>query len=587
MFRRFIGWCIFFILSTQAFSAPMETPLNTENNPVYTECSQLPHNYQKYACYEFDKLNPEYNEEVSLFNFDLLDRLRRLAGIKNNTERTRQFTRLQLVTEPSSLYSLVTEADGDTVFFLDARYGAYPLEGTISSHSSFALVGAVDTDNLKPSLKLGRDFGGTLPEMFSLELVDSIKAAIFSNLSFGPEPAEGDTSLLEFMIHASYPLEYFVIDRVDFNSSGMAGHPLRGLVSINDMRGEASIVASTMDMSQVENYGVTINACNTGLNEGCQSELLFTENNVTTPDNSGLLKIKNIQDFSIEGNDIVPSGVASFVRDSAPDSIFHIIYSPQSESVTGFFNINSVDGCVNHFPFATVVSDTGDVTPGLAGKIFYNGNTYGGCNSLHSNPTLPALIQLDGLPDSLYTSLGYIGFPVYNSSGETVLTTTVVSLTRQMVSMSASSSINELVTPTPTPSTLSSSMMPSSTRQAPTLPASAITSFSTDVSPTPSPGSASEIPPTVLPHKKKKLSGREITSIALGMTILVAMIGGYSYGVYRCIKKFESHYDVTGLWNIVTVGMCFCIVSRGRSPESMGINMNNVLMQKGTADDDF
>ena len=482
MRRGVFLWFVMFFWSGQVLSSvPVGLiPVSVREggpNPVFSGCNRLPSEYQREGCNDFMiRLNPEYPELLTAV--ESTDH-RRLRSILRRSGREKHFSRIQLVTEPASLGELMESADGETAFILDARYGDYYLDKTIFSRHSFALIGVVNQDDVKPGFRLGNDFGGSLFEMFALDIVDSGKTAIFSNLAFELNSSATDTLQLEFVIQSSSPLEYLIIDQVDFYTEGMKGHSLLNLVSLNDMRGVANIVGSNMDLSRVKHYGVVINACHEEISEGCASTLKFNNNNATGLEYSGVLQARNIDNFQVEQNNFAMSGNASFLRDSKPVAVFNLIYDAISVPVAGLFSLNTVIDCNGQFPFAIFNSASEITLSEVTGQVVFNQNNYGDCGGYQASDTLPALKLTDELPKMLKAALAEVsssfGLSVSDGSGEPELTSSVDAMTRDIVatvssvessSMSVAPSIASSVSSTPvsTPSpSLTSSFAYSST----------------------------------------------------------------------------------------------------------------------------
>lgn len=475
---------ILFIWSAGVQSAPIGNKrlITREEgtNPIFNNCSRLPFQNQVEACNDFmTRLNPAHPELLDFVDHTHYGRLR---NVLREVNREKQFVRFQLVTEPSSLAELLENADGETAFILDSRYGEYALKESVVIKTSFALVGAIaDRGDMKPCLTMSGDFDDMLVEMFELKFTDPDKRAIFSNLVFNPQYSGSATPSLEFIIQAPASVDYLVIDQVDFFSSGVKGHPLRGLVSLNNLTGVANIVGSSMELSNVSHYGVMLNACPLDLANGCEATLRFNGNLATAPKNSGLLQIKNVQDFHAEQNQLTMSQKASFTRDDQPVSVFSLIYEAMPGPVAGLFSLNSIDGCSRQFPFSTITSASGESLPGVRGQVVFNKNNYGDCRPYQQAETLPALVQTEQLPESLRAILAEVssslGLPVVSSVGEPELSSSVISLAREIMA-TASSEVSDLSTsiaqlstspdyiastPTPSPSFSSASTEPHST----------------------------------------------------------------------------------------------------------------------------
>ena len=99
-------------------------------------------------------------------------------------------------------------------------------------------------------------------------------------------------------------------------------------------------------------------------------------------------------------------------------------------------------------------------------------------------------------------------------------------------------------------------------------------------------GPSPSMAPSVLPPEPKGVSRGAVVGIFLGTIAVLGVVGSEILAVKHCAGKYSVASDISGAWNIVTLGMCYCLVKLGnRDRGYLNINKHSES-RKGLTDDE-
>ncbi|MGI9276363.1 MAG: hypothetical protein ACR2PT_16160 [Endozoicomonas sp.] len=368
------------LLTSVAFQLVQAKSVVYGKSEVYNNCEQFPQKYRA-GCERF----------------------------RTVLDKDSWFTSLQLVNPSEELSMLLGKSDGTTAFFLSP--GQYKLESTVYSNQGFALVGLTvegETAEITP----GESFGSSLESFFEIQAGSAKDRTIFDNLIFKPELSPKETPELSVFIHSSFLAQNLILSALAFSTSAMKAHSLPKLISLEDIRGNVSVVNSSLDLNSVTDTGVYV-GCQAGSEhlEYC-GRVLFQSNLGSGNGEAGFLTLSNVPYFTLNYNTLsLPTGGGNTEKPTTEDgnSAFSLSFHEASPVIQGEIQGNRITGSArNYAAISLSAGEKIDDGKKVLRNITLSRNDFNGLPILGAGSLSPQDMDFTDLPSSGSGSTGNV-----------------------------------------------------------------------------------------------------------------------------------------------------------------------------------
>ena len=267
-----LHFLITFFLSSTVYARSVLQPRQSENNIIYSHCSDLPGSHLQQICNQFNK---DYKTD-SLYN------------------------NIIVVDEDSTTFDSVINGLTDSTLVLLTAEG-YPITArTLQRHDLGVVSATADGSNVQLVVD-----GGSASNLNSALTVTATTKPVstrFKNIDVAVR-GRGNNLTLSSVIRSESTTSDFAFDHGKIVTDLDGVNP-EWLIELGDVRGNVSVTGSRFDMVAVTDAAVRLNCAAHSAGQTCANRLVFTGNQGGDNRSASLLVAQNIPTFSVTGNSV-------------------------------------------------------------------------------------------------------------------------------------------------------------------------------------------------------------------------------------------------------------------------------------------